>query len=117
MSGPEPDDDRDELIRELAAAGDRLLRDPALVRPDGTPYDAALLERMQGWAAAQPVAAQDATPDALDQHRELRIAVLVAMREELLRARSDGLYSSEALESALAVLDAEQISIELRGRR
>lgn len=107
-------EDQEELTRQLAAAGARLVADPELRRPDGTPYDAALLEQMRGWAAARPDVED---PDTFGQHRDLRLAMLGAMREELLRARSDGLYSSVALESALAVLDAEQISIELRARQ
>lgn len=116
-SEQEADPDRDELTRSLAAAGARLIADPGLRRPDGSSYDAALLERMRGWAVAQPELVEDRDADLFEQQRELRVAVLGAMRAELLRARSDGLYSSEALEDALAVLDAEQISMELRARR
>lgn len=107
-------EDQEALTRQLAEAGARLVDDPDLRRPDGTPYDDALLEQLRDWAAARPDAGD---PDTFGQHRDLRLAMLGAMRAELLRARSDGLYSSEALESALAVLDAEQISIELRARR
>lgn len=43
------------------------------------------------------------------------LAVIKAQREALLDARDDGLFSSDALGSALAVLDADQMSLELRG--
>jgi NhaP-type Na+/H+ or K+/H+ antiporter len=43
-----------------------------------------------------------------------RIAALEAGRSALLDARDDGAFSADALDHALAVLDAEQIGIELR---
>ncbi|WP_448059501.1 cation:proton antiporter [Cellulomonas hominis] len=52
--------------------------------------------------------------DARAQVRELRLALLQAQREALLRIRDLGTSSSAALTSALAVLDADQISVELR---
>ncbi|QEO13222.1 sodium:proton antiporter [Agromyces intestinalis] len=47
--------------------------------------------------------------------RQLRLEIVAAQREALLEARDDGIYSSSALSSALDALDAEQISMELRG--
>lgn len=112
--GPGPD--HEALTRELGEAAKELVSDPGLVRPDGSPYRPELLEQMRAWADARPEFAEEADPEVFAQQRELRIAMLGAMRERLLQARSDGLYSSDALESALAVLDAEQISMELRAR-
>ena len=43
------------------------------------------------------------------------LAVVRAQRQALLDARDDGAYGSAALTAALAVLDAEQISLELQG--
>lgn len=60
---------------------------------------------------------QRARPDdPMVQYRDLRLAVIQAQREELLRIRSLGTSSSAALTSALAMLDADQISAELRAR-
>jgi len=112
----EQDPDRDALIRGLGDAAGRMLADPGLVRADGTPYDPDLLERTRGWTLARVDAREEADADLAAQQAELRIAILVAMRAELLRVRSDGLHSSEVLEDALAILDAEQISIEMRAR-
>jgi CPA1 family monovalent cation:H+ antiporter len=42
-------------------------------------------------------------------------AVIDAQRQALLDARDDGAFSAEALTAALAVLDADQIRLELRG--
>jgi CPA1 family monovalent cation:H+ antiporter len=114
-SGSEPDPDREPLMRELAAAAERLMSDPALVRPDGTPYDESVLARNRS-RMQQPLASEDAPDDAMEQYRDLWLATLATMREALLRARSDGTYSSDTLEHALAVLDSEQISTELRAR-
>lgn len=46
--------------------------------------------------------------------RRLRLRAIDAQREELLRLRDDGAYSSDALNHALAVLDAQQIALEVR---
>jgi CPA1 family monovalent cation:H+ antiporter len=43
------------------------------------------------------------------------LLVIAAQRTALLDARDDGTFSATALNSALAVLDAEQLSLELRG--
>ena len=49
--------------------------------------------------------------------RRLALAIIVAQRNALLDVRDDGSYAAETLNSALVNLDAEQISLELRGRR
>lgn len=43
-----------------------------------------------------------------------RLTVISAQRTALLDARDDGLFSAESLQSALDLLDAEQIGLELR---
>ena len=117
----EPDHEADhaerrELMTELAAAARQAIDDPDLRRPDGTPYDAAVIHRNQEAAATR--ADDDAEDNRLvgQQYRELRLVMIDAMRDSLLRARSDGTYSSETLEHALTVLDADQITTELLGR-
>ena len=49
---------------------------------------------------------------AAEQHR---LAVLEAQRDALLTARDDGAFSSAALTAVLAVLDADQLAVEMRG--
>lgn len=111
-----PDPDRLPLMRELADAAGRVLADPDLRRADGTPYEDDVLERVRERAVLPLVTDDEDARDQTDQVRELRLVVIIAMREALLSARSDGLYASETLEGALALLDADQISTELRTR-
>ncbi|MFC7493047.1 MULTISPECIES: cation:proton antiporter [unclassified Nocardioides] len=108
--------ERTRLLTHLAAAGMEVLDDPGLARPDGRPYDESVVDRVrrqvsvpedaEGWSAAH---GHD------EEYRTLRLAVITSMRETLLRARSDGTYDSAVLEGALHVLDADQISLEVRG--
>lgn len=118
-------DDRAELDRLTAemrvAAGD-LLSSPDLRRPDGSPYDEAVLAMARQVAERQAAEVdEDADADAdrfstAAQVRELRLAMLDAQREALLRVRDLGTASSGALTEALKTLDADQISLELRVR-
>jgi len=111
----------DRLAGEMAVAAAALLGDPDLRRPDGSPYDAAVLEKARRIAERQG-AELDEDEEAEDrasasaQVRELRLAVLDAQREALLQVRDLGTASSGALTEALRVLDADQISLELRER-
>ena len=50
-----------------------------------------------------------------DDSKRLTLAVISAQRQALLDARDDGSFSADALSAALAVLDADQISLELKG--
>ncbi|TYL45333.1 sodium:proton antiporter [Nocardioides sp. BGMRC 2183] len=47
--------------------------------------------------------------------KALTLAILHAQRETLLDVRDDGLFDPESLTGALAVVDADQMSIELKG--
>jgi CPA1 family monovalent cation:H+ antiporter len=110
-----PDPERAELLTELSAAARAALEDPDLRRPDGTAYDDAVLERTR--QAAMMPASEDDHVDGRELRRqatELRLQLIAAMRESLLAARSDGTYSSETLEDMLRILDADQITTELR---
>ncbi len=54
----------------------------------------------------------------IERHARVRavaLAVVTAQREALLDARDDGTFDAETLDTALATLDAAQISIELQG--
>ncbi|MDR1808188.1 MAG: cation:proton antiporter [Propionibacteriaceae bacterium] len=56
------------------------------------------------------------TADRKRQHRELRLVMIHAMREALLEARALGTYCHKTLDDALAVLDADEVGLELRAR-
>lgn len=60
-------------------------------------------------------AAASAEPSLLPGSKPYALAVINLQRQALLDARDDGLFGAETLNSALAVLDADQITIELRG--
>ncbi|MDF1606474.1 sodium:proton antiporter [Nocardioides sp. YIM 152315] len=116
-TGPSaPTGERTRLLVELADAGMKVLDDPELARPDGASYRPAVVERVRrqvvvpddtiGWTEAR---GHD------EEYRTLRIAVIEGMRDTLVRARDDGAFDSSVLEGALAELDADQISLEVRG--
>lgn len=113
--------DVERLVVEMARAAADLLSDPDLRRADGTPYDPAVLDKARRIAARQgeevdeDEAAEADRASAAAQVRELRLATLTAQREALLRVRDLGTASSGALTEALKVLDADQITLELRG--
>ena len=116
-SGPAPDDpERAELLQMMSEAAVVMLDDPALARPDGSSYDPRIVDGMRAMSARRAADhVQEESRAFSDQFLELQLAIIRAQREALLAARSDGTFSSEALSSALAVLDADQISAELKG--
>ena len=135
--------ERRRLIAELQAMAIGAVDDPELRRANGQQYDDVVLERAriavrdlhtavrddaagmddddaaQRGAGATDEGAAAAVESAVvetrgTQYRELRLAVIEAQRARLLHVRSLGTFSSAALTTALSVLDADQISIELR---
>lgn len=72
--------------------------------------EAAASVRIQ--PTGQPVAEGIEAPD--DYQRRIS-AVIAAQRAALLAVRDDGTYDAHALDTALTNLDADQISLELRG--
>ncbi len=61
--------------------------------------------------------ALEPTADAkfTDEPKRAALAVLNAQRRALLDARDDGMFSADTLNTALAILDADQISLEMKG--
>lgn len=114
--------DLDRLVGEMARAATEVLSSPDLRRADGSRYDAVVLEKALLVAERQSAQVDEDTDADTDrasaaaQIRELRLAMLDAQREALLRVRDLGTASSGALTEALKVLDADQISLELRAR-
>ncbi|HEX5850011.1 MAG TPA: hypothetical protein VFY59_12520, partial [Rubrobacter sp.] len=53
--------------------------------------------------------------DHAEDQKRLALDVISTQRRALLDARDDGDFSAEALNAVLAVLDADQISLELKG--
>ncbi|WP_349897782.1 cation:proton antiporter [Parafrigoribacterium soli] len=122
------------FIAFLVAAGSLLLQGGTLarvyswVRP--APVDPAVegLERVRLMAlldrAAEDARAADAGRERNEpgdirwpgeESKRLSLAIIVAQRTALLKARDDGAFSAGALGAALAVLDADQLSLELKG--
>jgi CPA1 family monovalent cation:H+ antiporter len=59
---------------------------------------------------------RDRTPEGFEEAKRVRLAVLAAQRSALLDARDNGTFDADVLETALANLDASEITIEMRGR-
>ena len=99
------------LDDELRDAAIGALSSPALRRRDGSTFDDELVERI-GSRLVDPPDDADGLPtrDLL----ELRLAMIEAMRGRLNELSSGGEYSTPALRHALAELDADQLSLELR---
>ncbi len=113
------------LVREIVGAiGYDLLTDPELTRPDGSRYDEDAVARAyaavvhhepepEDISDADAEAAAALRSDRTQQYRELRMRVIAAQRRALLRARSTGAHDSRQLEHALAVLDAQEINLDV----
>ncbi|MDR6906981.1 CPA1 family monovalent cation:H+ antiporter [Agromyces sp. 3263] len=128
------------FIAFLVAAGSLLIQGGTLpwlvrlVKPAGVDIEAARTERAQLEEMLRGVA-----DDLVREHREaraatgerqhgdrdpaadrelfrtLRLEIIEAQREALLAARDDGTFSASVLTGALETLDADQISMDLRG--
>ena len=83
----------------------------SLVRQDGTPFPADLIERVGARLFEPPD--EDASASARNV-LELRLALIEAMRRRLNDLSSGGSFSTAALRRALAELDADQLSLQLR---
>jgi NhaP-type Na+/H+ or K+/H+ antiporter len=102
-AGPDRDAENEERGRLLALLTTierdiRAAHPPVVETPTDTAADAALL-----------------TPRSFAALKKQTIEIIEAQRTALLDARDDGTFSAEILNSALANLDADQISIELKG--
>jgi CPA1 family monovalent cation:H+ antiporter len=98
----------DDELRDAAVAA---LSSPAIRRRDGTEFSDDLVQ-VVGSRMVDPPDETDTLPtrDLL----ELRLAMIEAMRTRLNQLSSGGGYSTPALRHALAELDADQLSLELR---
>ena len=116
------------LIAFLVAAGSLLLQGGTLglalrvVKPTASDPKAEKEERKRllellheaGQTVPQPQTTER-TPEAFNQHKAARLQRIRAQRDALLDARDDGTFSADVLAGALSNLDADEISIDLKG--
>lgn len=116
------------LIAFLVAAGSLLLQGGTLglalriVKPTAADPAAEreergrLMELLREAGDAVPLPeTRDRTPEAFNQHKTARLKRIRAQRDALLDARDDGTFSADVLAGALSNLDADEISIDLKG--
>ncbi|SDO41436.1 monovalent cation:H+ antiporter, CPA1 family [Microbacterium sp. ru370.1] len=108
--GPSREEQR-ALDAELRDAAIAAVQSGSLVRRDGEPFPAEMIERA-GARLVQPPDEEAST--RVRDSLELRLASIEAMRRRLHDVGRDGHYSTAALRHALAELDADQLSLELR---
>ncbi|QIG38819.1 sodium:proton antiporter [Microbacterium sp. 4R-513] len=98
----------DDELRQAAASA---LSDPELAKRDGSEFPAELVDRVGSRLIEPP---DDDESAAMQEVLELRLAMIEVMRRRLTELSSGGLYSTAVLRHALAELDADQLSLELR---
>jgi len=116
------------LIAFLVAAGSLLLQGGTLglvlrlVKPAGADPQSErderrrLMEMLYEAGKTVPLpTTTDRTAEAFAEHKAARLARLRAQRDALLDARDDGTFSADVLAGALSNLDADEISIDLKG--
>ena len=104
-------EESDRLDDELRQAALAHLRTPGLTDSSGTPFPPDVLAKLAERMSAPPIEAPEiSTAGVID----LRISLIEAMRDRLVDLSREGSYSSATLRHALAQLDADQLSIQLR---
>ena len=98
----------------IARTADRILTD---ILQDGTPPDAASASEADddGHGTVDMSEEEVERSFTRDQIRELALEAIHAQRDALLQARDEGIFSSAALEGALARLDNEEILLVSSG--
>ena len=111
------DDERRALRADLTAVRVSRLDAADLRRPDGQPFDPETLDQVRAELEQlhehllEPTAQSKAQRT---QFRELRQILIKTQRDELVRQRNLGTYSSELLDEALDQLDADQLGLDMR---
>jgi CPA1 family monovalent cation:H+ antiporter len=104
-------EEAERLADELREAALAHLRTPGLADSSGEPFPPEVLSKLAERMSSPPIEAPEiSTASVID----LRISLIEAMRERLVDVSSEGSYSSATLRHALAQLDADQLSIQLR---
>lgn len=104
-------EEQSRLDDELRTAAASAVTDGGLARRDGSAFDPDLIARIGARMTEPP---DDDESAAFRDGMELRLAIIEAMRVRLNELSQDGTFSTAALRHALAELDADQISLELR---
>jgi CPA1 family monovalent cation:H+ antiporter len=108
--------DHARLLEAFNDAARTVIDDPALARPDGSPYDPEVVHqvRVESRVYDEHTSAPDRGPrsDPREQYAELRLRVLDAEAERLLAERAGGTYSSVALARMQKVLDIEAARLQ-----
>lgn len=99
------------LDADLRDAAGAAVAQAALRRRDGTPFSDEVLRRLDARFLQPP---DDEAGARMRDMLELRLAIIDAMRARLNDLSAGGGYSTPALRHALAELDADQLSLELR---
>lgn len=109
-AGPTREEQR-RLDDELRTAASAALQDPGLARRDGSPFTERIVDKV-GMRLVDPP--DDDVTAAAREVLELRLVLIEAMRARLIEVGASGTFSTAALRHALAELDADQLSLELR---
>lgn len=104
-------EEQQALADELRTAAQKAVAADELVRPDGAAFPDGLV-RGVGERLAEAPSDEDGTRSRT--FIELRLAMIDVMRRRLTELSRDGRFSTAALRRALAELDADQLSLELR---
>lgn len=102
-------------LAEYLQKHDRSAQDPEEGRAEQAQEHRAVLQLLRRAAEDLPDGQEPHEPTSPTEAKEMRLASIARQREVLLDARDDGTYDAEVLDGALRVLDADQISLELRG--
>ena len=108
--GPTAPEQR-RLDDEMRAAAASSLTAGALTRRDGSAFSAQLVETVGARLTRPP---DDEMTSYAHDVLELRLALIDVMRMRLNDLSRDGTFSTAALRHALAELDADQLSLQLR---
>lgn len=103
--------ERARLDGRLRSAAAEALREARAVRRDGEPFPPELVARV-GPSLVEPP--DDDTTALARDILELRLALIEVMRRRLVEISATGEFSTASLRHALAELDADQLSLELR---
>ncbi len=115
--GEDDMEERIALLDRLAQAALGLLDDPTLRRADGAPFDKGVVQRSRkATEHSTAEAEEDGSARLRAEAFELRLRIVAVQREELHRARDSGQFSSAVLGDALNILDADQVSTQLKRR-
>lgn len=104
-------EEQKSVDRELRYAAASALTESTLSRPDGTPFTEGFVERVGNRYTRPP---DDDASAIAREALELRLVLIQVMRRRLDQLSRGGSYSTASLRHALAELDAEQLSLELR---